>query len=102
MSNGQPNAPEANHPPRTSGGWCFPALLVGIAVTLIMTIYPHLAARANGTPDMMAAALMFWAMSAGFVRGLGFIPRLTPLRWLLSLPASLLALAAAILRLALH
>jgi hypothetical protein len=39
-------------------------------------------------------------MSAGYVRGLGFIPHLLALRWLLSLPASLIALAAAIWRLA--
>lgn len=102
MQNERPEPSGANHPPHTSSGWNFPALFIGVAVTLVMTVYPFAASRANGTPDMLAAALLFWAMSAGFVRGLGFIPRLLPLRLLFSLPASLVALAAALFRLALH
>jgi predicted membrane protein len=100
MSNGQPDPSPASPPPPHGGGWSIPALFIGVAVTLVMTVYPFAAAKTGGAPDMLAASLLFWAMSAGFVRGLGFIPRLLVLRWLLSLPASLIALAAAIWRLA--
>ncbi len=100
MSERQPDTGPADRPPQPGGGWNFPALMTGIAVTLVLTVYPHAAVRADGSPDMAAAALFFWAMSAGFVRGLGFIPRNLILRLLLSLPAALIALAAAILRLA--
>jgi predicted membrane protein len=100
MSNERPDPAPASPPPHTSGGWSLPALFIGVAVTLVMTVYPFAAAKTGGAPDMLAASLLFWAMSAGFVRGLGFIPRLLVLRLLLSLPASLIALAAAIWRLA--
>lgn len=102
MSNEQPDNRDGDHSPPTSGGWNFPALLIGMAMTVVMTIYPHLAARADGSPDMLAAALLFWSMSAGFVRGLGFIPRMLIFRLMFSLPASLLALAAATCCLALN
>jgi predicted membrane protein len=39
--------------------------------------------------------LVFWAMSAGFVRGVGFVPRHAAPRWLLSGWACALALAGA-------
>jgi predicted membrane protein len=100
MQNERPEPSGTNHPPHTSGGWSVPALFIGIAVTVVMTVYPFAASRANGAPDMLAASLLFWAMSAGFVRGLGFVPHILVLRILLSLPASLIALAAAIWRLA--
>ncbi|MEJ2125702.1 MAG: cyd operon YbgE family protein [Alphaproteobacteria bacterium] len=90
---------QKQHPPRASGGWGFLALLIAIGVTLLITIYPHAAARDDGSPDMMAAALMFWAMSAGFVRGVGFIPHNKILAAIFSLPAALLALAAGVARL---
>ena len=99
MSKRQPDSEPADRPPHPGGGWNFPALMTGIAVTLVLTVYPHAAVRADGSPDMAAAALLFWAMSAGFVRGLGFIPPTLVLRLMLSLPAALIALAAAIWRL---
>jgi predicted membrane protein len=90
---------QTQHPPRASGGWGLVSLLLGISVTLLITIYPHAAARDDGSPDMMAAAFLFWAMSAGFVRGVGFIPRNKILAAIFSLPAALLALAVGIARL---
>ena len=89
-----------NHPLPNGGGWSLPALFVGLAVMAVMTVYPHAAAKPDGSPDMLTATLLFWAMSAGFVRGIGFIPHLMPLRLLFSLPAALIALAAAAWRLA--
>jgi predicted membrane protein len=100
MSEKQPDGTPVDHPPPPVGGWNLPALMIGIAGTLVLTVYPHAAVRANGSPDMAAAALLFWAMSAGFVRGFGFIPPTLVLRLLLSLHSSLIAAAAAIWRLA--
>jgi predicted membrane protein len=53
----------------------FPSLLVAIAIMLGGSIYPLLFARANGSADHGLALALFWAMSAGFVRGVGFMPR---------------------------
>jgi predicted membrane protein len=100
MLNRQPDPSPENPPPPTSGGWNTPALVIGIAIMLVLSFYPRALAKPDGTPDMLAAAFLFWAMSAGFVRGLGFVPRLLVLRLLLSLSASLIALAAAVWRLA--
>jgi predicted membrane protein len=42
---------------------------------LVGTIYPLVFARADGTADHSLAMALFWAMSAGLVRGVGFVPR---------------------------
>jgi predicted membrane protein len=96
MQDAQPDPDAGNRPPPESGGWNLPALFIGIAVTVVMTVYPRAAAKSDGSPDMPAAALLFWVMSAGFVRGLGFIPNGLPLRLLFSLPTALIALATAL------
>jgi predicted membrane protein len=90
---------QSQHPPRTSGGWSLLSLLIGICVTLLITVYPHAAAKGDGSADMMAAAFLFWAMSAGFVRGVGFIPNNKILAAIFSLPAALLALTVGVARL---
>jgi predicted membrane protein len=100
MSDTQPDGKPVDHPPPPVGGWNLPALLTAIAVTLVLTVYPHVAVRQNGSPDMIAAALLFYAMSAGFVRGVGFIPRNRIARAMLSLPAVWMVLAAGVWRLA--
>lgn len=51
-----------------------------------------------GRIDYPLALLGFWAMSAGFVRGVGFVPLAVPWRWLLGGWACFLALGLAILR----
>ena len=99
MSNERPE-PEHNPSPPPQGGWSLPALLIGVAVTVGMTVYPHAVSRPDGSPDMLAATLLFWAMSAGFVRGVGFVPNFLILRAILSLPAALAALTVAIWRIA--
>ena len=45
------------------------------------TLYPPLMADAAGRADHGLAMALFWAMSAGFVRGVGFVPR----RWVMAL-----------------
>ncbi|AOY96421.1 hypothetical protein BKK79_33160 [Cupriavidus sp. USMAA2-4] len=76
---------------------------LGAALLLMVgaTVYPQAMSNAAGQADHGIAALMFWAMSAGFVRGVGFLPRFWLWRWLFSGWACALALALAVaLRLA--
>ena len=53
----------------------WPSLTAGLVLMLAGTAYPFVFARADGRADHGLALLVFWAMSAGFVRGVGFIPR---------------------------
>lgn len=70
-------------------------LAIGLSLLVVMTILPGIATNAAGKADHTAAMLIFWSMSAGFVRGVGFIPRHGLARLLLSTLASLLALGLA-------
>lgn len=77
------------------------ALFAALLLLVLMTVHPALATHADGRPDMLAALLLFWAMSAGFVRGVGFLPRHVLPRLLLSGTACALALLLALARLGL-
>lgn len=61
-----------------------PCLLVALAIMVGGSIYPLLFAAADGRADHGLAGALFWAMSAGFVRGVGFMPRAQPWRLLFS------------------
>lgn len=61
-----------------------PSLAAGVLVMLVASLYPPLFQRAGGAADHTLAALLFAAMSAGLVRGVGFLPALTLWRWLFS------------------
>ena len=78
-----------------------PSLAVGLVVMVAGTLYPLVMANAEGHADHALAMLLFWAMSAGFVRGVGFVPRAVVWRWLFSgwACAAALTLAAAVKRL---
>lgn len=76
------------------------ALATGLALMLLMTVLPGLATDEQGRADHPAALLVFWAMSAGFVRGVGFIPHHALPRLFLSGLACALALLLALARLA--
>jgi predicted membrane protein len=52
-----------------------PALFVGIAIMMIGTAFPFVMSDAMGRADHGIAMALLWAMAAGFVRGVGFIPR---------------------------
>ncbi|MDO9251224.1 cyd operon YbgE family protein [Hydrogenophaga sp.] len=62
----------------------FPSLLAALAIMLVGSIYPLLFADASGKADHSLAMALFWAMSAGLVRGVGFVPRWFGWRWLFS------------------
>lgn len=53
----------------------WPCLLLALAIMLGGTLYPLLFARGDGRADHGFALALFWTMSAGFVRGVGFAPR---------------------------
>ncbi len=91
-------APSAT-PAATLAGMHLPSLAVGLTIMLGATLNPRLLADAAGHADHALALAVFWAMSAGFVRGVGFVPRNGWIRWLLSGWACLagLAMAACIL-----
>lgn len=84
-------APIERSAPRTQ----WPSLAAALAIMIGGTLYPPLMADATGAADHGLAMLLFWAMSAGFVRGVGFVPRVAPWRWLFSGPACAAALALA-------
>lgn len=88
-------AAEPGGPPAVRMHW--PSLMVGLAIMLGGTVYPLWMANSSGQADHLLATLLFWAMSAGFVRGVGFVPRARALRWLFSGWACLVALALAAL-----
>jgi predicted membrane protein len=59
-------------------------LLVASIIALGVTIYPRVVMDAAGNAAHGAALALFWAMSAGFVSGVGFVPRHWLPRWLFS------------------
>jgi predicted membrane protein len=60
------------------------ALAVALAILLGLTAYPPLLVRPDGRVDHALLLALCWAMSAGFVRGVGFEPRQSALRLALS------------------
>jgi len=52
----------------------WPSLAVALVIMLVGSIYPLVFANANGSADHGLAFALFWAMSAGFVRGVGYVP----------------------------
>lgn len=74
-------------------------LLVGLALMFGLTADPRVLIDGDGRADHLAATLAGWAMAAGIVRGVGFVPRYRPARVLLSGRACALALSMAALRL---
>lgn len=80
-------------------GLHWPSLLLAIALMLVGSFAPVALADAQGHANHGLAFLYFWSMSAGFVRGVGFVPHAWWWRWLFSAPACFLSfLTAAWLR----
>jgi predicted membrane protein len=75
-------------------------LMIAIVVMLGVTAWPAALASPAGGADHVAATALFWSMSAGFVSGVGFRPRVAVLSLLLSQGACLLCLAFAAWRIA--
>jgi predicted membrane protein len=72
-----------------------PSLGVGLSIMVGGTVYPLMMSTSVGKADHALAALLFWAMSAGFVRGMGFAPRARAWRYLFSGASCAVALVLA-------
>lgn len=99
MNPGQEGAPDAPDIPgagaRPRAAIHGPSLGVALAIMVAGSVYPILFADAKGQADHGLAMALFWAMSAGFVRGVGYIPVARVWRWLFSGWACALALLLA-------
>ncbi|WP_191486293.1 cyd operon YbgE family protein [Pseudomonas sp. FEN] len=73
----------------------WPSLLVAVAIMLTCTLYPLIMASPDGKADHVLAIALFTAMSAAFVRGVGFVPQMLVWRWLFSGWTCFVALAIA-------
>jgi predicted membrane protein len=73
-----------------------PALATGLLLMAALTAYPRFVVDSTGRADHLLAVALFWAMTAGFVRGVGFIPRTRWIRWTFSGQACLAALVGAV------
>ncbi len=71
-----------NTPKPTKIAWV--PLLIAMIICVGVTIFPSFLVDSQGHADHAAASALFWAMSAGFIRGVGFIPKSVILRWLFS------------------
>jgi cyd operon protein YbgE len=93
MSHTQPTPETA---PATKHGLRWPSLTVGLCLMVVISIYPPLLTSPTGQADHTLAMLLMWAMSAGLVSGVGFVPRWRVWRLLFSGLAAGLALALAL------
>lgn len=85
--------------PAAGPGMAWLPLTIALLILVVMTVLPGIATDAAGHADHTAAMLLFWSMSAGFVRGVGFVPLHWLPRWLLSATACVAALTLAVIRL---
>lgn len=77
-------------------GMHLPALLVALGLMVLGSVVPVYLADAQGKAHHGLALLYFWSMSAGFIRGVGFVPRWWGWRWLFGGWACALSLGAAL------
>ncbi len=93
------NSQTRTAPAQPSGIRLLP-LLAAIAIMLGITAWPAALSGPQGEADHWAAMALFWAMSAGFITGVGFQPRFALWRLLFSSLACLLGIGLALLRMA--
>ena len=61
-----------------------PCMLIALGIMICGSVNPLLFTSAAGRADHALTTALFWAMSAGFVRGVGFVPRIWIWRWIFS------------------
>ena len=83
-------------PPTQPATMHLPSLAAALLIMAAGTLYPPLMADAAGKADHGLAMALFWAMSAGFVRGVGFVPQRLVWRVLFSGWSCTAALALAV------
>jgi len=85
---------QTDQQPESSFNWLL--LLTAIAIMVIASTVPTVFSDRHGNASHTIAMFLFWAMSAGFIRGVGFIPYTRIFRWIFSTWACYLALSLAI------
>ena len=58
-----------------SSAACVVSLLVAGTLSLVLTLYPQAVIRGGEAPEHSALMLSMWGIAAGFVHGVGFVPR---------------------------
>jgi len=102
MSNLHPTLlPASEQPAEARAQIALLPLLLAIAICIGISILPQLLVQ-HGIANHGAASLLFWAMSAGFIRGVGFIPQQRVLRAVFSTYACLFGIIAAAALMLLH
>ena len=81
-------------PPTHKMSW--PSLFLGLIIMIGITIYPFALADRMGKVNHWALMLLMWSMAAGIIRGVGFIPSNSILKFAFSGYAALIALIAAL------
>ncbi len=93
------NVKPSPHPTaRSESGIRLLPLLTAIVIMLGITAWPAALSDGQGSADHWAATALFWAMSAGFIVGVGFQPRFFAWRLLFSTTTCLLGVAVAVAR----
>lgn len=93
------STPAMSEPESSTSRVHVPSLMAALLLMVVGSVDPLLFSDASGQADHGLAMALFWAMSAGLVRGVGFVPRFVLWRWLFSGWACLAGLAlAALLR----
>ncbi len=59
------------------------SLLIAVVISLGLLVWPKLVVAADGSVDHRWLSMLMWGMAAGFVHGVGFIPRNRILRVIL-------------------
>jgi cyd operon protein YbgE len=66
----------ANMSSRFNSGWAHAlSLCIALAISVSLLIWPALAVSADGRVNHGWLTLLMWGMAAGYVHGVGFIPR---------------------------
>jgi cyd operon protein YbgE len=81
--NNRPGEMLPDHSPLYSGQARTLSLLLALAISVGVLAWPHLVMRDDGGVDHRWVSLLLWGMAAGFVHGVGFVPRNRLLRQLL-------------------
>lgn len=84
-------------PPQKEGatGISWSSLILGLGIMFLGSIYPFVFAK-NGAVNHGVLMLFMWAMAAGIIRGVGFIPSNPILRMVASSYAAFIAFGLAL------
>jgi predicted membrane protein len=67
--------PDSGHSPLYGGVARALSLAIALAISVSVLAWPILVVSADGSVDHGWLTLLMWGMAAGFVHGVGFVPR---------------------------